>query len=716
MRTCILEETSSVVHVSTMPFNFKTICNICHQPVVMNGDSYAFVHVTESLNCPKYNVAHIIENKKSDLITENEEWMHKWKNCIDEADEEFVNFEAQSMSSAAFRSRYFNKLEYCMFNATRSLLYEYCDFMCKGKKVFFCEDHFHREYEGGRCFFHCSDGKIRETCCNSAVRIRLSDSQEISVRILKDVECSVIDRLESKWTHKFTNKTHEILHPVKVISMQGRDIMDRIHREQFYKFPVNPFTIYNAPPGAGKTTAMKKAVRSWGNKKTLIIVYNKANQESLMNEMKDCVFCTVKTLDALCMAATTNRFGGEDNTDDFDEDGSDKIFVKRHFPRWDPRDKIKHGGGKMSSSIVTHRLTHPRASCNICKTHKRLSMVNSKDAVDSEWNAALTAPPIYNVVKNITTFASRRYLCDRDCKLVNIFDKYDVVLVDEMQDLNSEQEMRLLRQASCPVVMVGDFDQTINDFRHTVNTSACDQREHCRLPSECKTLDLSLVVEWYSTFRLDALSVHWLEDMTGKRMQSMRPQDQSALISWSSVIKHPTDTLIICRKNESVVSEAIRHAQNGNSIRVINGIRVASLLKTAASDQNQKGGMSQLAEKLKKDNLFLQTLQMLHDSEISLNTLKSGNFLAVGTVHQLKGFEYNHVAIHRDVFDGAAKENQLISTLCDHTEKNSLFVALTRHKLSLTILYDIIPSISPCFHDVELQKNIFKIQPNTIFV
>jgi len=130
--------------------------------------------------------------------------------------------------------------------------------------------------------------------------------------------------------------------------------MDQIHRELFYKFPVKPITIYNAPPGAGKTTAMKKAVRSWGNKKTLIIVYNKANQEALMDEMKDCVFCTVKTLDALCMAATTNRFGGEDNTDDFDEDGSDKSFVKRHFPRWDPRDKIKHGGGKMSSSIVTH--------------------------------------------------------------------------------------------------------------------------------------------------------------------------------------------------------------------------------------------------------------------------------------------------------------------------------------------------------------------------
>ena len=699
-----------------MSSNMKTICNICHQPVIVDADSCTFVHVVASLNCPEQQVTRTVDNKISDSNAENTQWAHTWNNCTDETDKSFVNFETECMSSVAFQSKYFNSVEYCVFNATGSVLYEYCDFLCKGKQVFFCEDQLHEEYKGGRCFFQCSDGKIRETCCDSVVRIRIPESHDVSVRILRDSECSLIARLECKWTHGCTNKTLKILHPVKVMSTQGRDTMDQIHRELFYKFPVKPITIYNAPPGAGKTTAMKKAVRSWGNKKTLIIVYNKANQEALMDEMKDCVFCTVKTLDALCMAATTNRFGGEDNTDDFDEDGSDKSFVKRHFPRWDPRDKIKHGGGKMSSSIVTHRLTHPRAACTICKVHKRLSMVNSKDAVDSAWNASLIAPPIYNVVKNITTFASRRYLCDRDSKLVKIFDKYDVVLVDEMQDLNSEQEMRLIQQAPCPVVMVGDFNQTINDFRHTVNTNACDHKEHCVLPSECKTLDLSIVVEWYNTFRLDSLSVHWLEDMTGKRMQSARPPDHCALISWSSVIKHPKETLIICRKNESVVAEAIRYTQNASVIRVINGKRVALLLKTAASDQNQRGGMSQLAEKLKKDNLLSQTLQMLHDSDISLNTLKSGNFLAVGTVHQLKGFEYNHVAIHRDVFDGADKEKQSNSAFCDNTERNSLFVSLTRHKLSLTILYDIIPTMQPCFHDAEFASNIFKIQQNTIFV
>ena len=57
--------------------------------------------------------------------------------------------------------------------------------------------------------------------------------------------------------------------------------------------------------------------------------------------------------------------------------------------------------------------------------------------MDAARNMSLTTPPIHNVVKNITTFASHRDLCDRDLKLVKILKKHDVVLVDEMQDLNS---------------------------------------------------------------------------------------------------------------------------------------------------------------------------------------------------------------------------------------------------------------------------------------
>ena len=80
--------------------------------------------------------------------------------------------------------------------------------------------------------------------------------------------------------------------------------------------------VYNAPSGAGKTSTMKKAVRNLKNKKVLIIVYNKTNQEALMTEMKDCIYCTVKTLDALCMTAISSKMGTLIQNENFDEDAT----------------------------------------------------------------------------------------------------------------------------------------------------------------------------------------------------------------------------------------------------------------------------------------------------------------------------------------------------------------------------------------------------------
>jgi len=510
-----------------------------------------------------------------------------------------------------------------------------------------------------------------------------------------------------------------IRHAVQVMSQNGRDVVDRIHREKFTCFPVDKISIYNAPPGAGKTTAIKDAVKRWKYKKVLVVVYNKSNQQSLMEEMKENFNCSVKTLDALCMAATTKKFGGEAEDDDFDGDDNDRTFIKRHFPKWNIKDKIQYGGGMMSSKIVAHRLTHPKAPCTICKKHRRLSMVTSGDSDKHGWDASFTSFPLHTVIKNITTFASRRYICDRDRKLVNIFQKYDVVVVDEMQDLLSGQEMRLLLQAECPVVMVGDFNQTIHDFRHTVSPNTCDHKSRCDLPAEPMQVSASTVIEWYNTYRLDRLSVQWLEDMTGKRMQSARGPHEEGCIAWSPVLLRHEHTLIICRKNESVITEAIHRALSAK-VRVVGGSRISEMLQTAGKDPNKKSGLSQLALRLKGDQTFSDAVQMLADADISLKELSTGKFMALGTVHQLKGFEYDHVAIHADVFEAATKERQSPEKT-DCTERNCLFVALSRHRKSLTVLCDISCAQTPTevanrYSTSAAAPDIFKVHSSALFV
>ena len=87
--------------------------------------------------------------------------------------------------------------------------------------------------------------------------------------------------LMSTWHETDEDKTFKKVNPVKFIGTVGRDVIDNIHSNMFYKFAVTrkAMTIYNftTRPGAGK-----QAVRSWNKKKVLFIVYIKANQELFM--------------------------------------------------------------------------------------------------------------------------------------------------------------------------------------------------------------------------------------------------------------------------------------------------------------------------------------------------------------------------------------------------------------------------------------------------
>jgi len=229
----------------------------------------------------------------------------------------------------------------------------------------------------------------------------------------------------------------------------------------------------------------------------------------------------------------------------------------------------------------------------------------------------------------------------------------------------------------------------------------------------------STVIEWYHTYRLDLLSVQWLEDMTGKRMQSARGPHEEGCIALSPVLLRHEHTLIICRKNESVITEAIHRALSA-TVRVVGGARISEMLQTDGKDAHNKSALSQLALHLKGDQTFSGAVQMLADSDISLKELSTGKFMALGTVHQLKGFEYDHVAIHADVFEAATKERQSPEQT-DCTERNCLFVALSRHRKSLTVLCDISCAQTPTnvasrYSTSAAAPDIFKVHSSALFV
>ena len=249
------------------------------------------------------------------------------------------------------------------------------------------------------------------------------------------------------------------------------------------------------------------------------------------------------------------------------------------------------------------------------------------------------------------------------------------------QDLFSEQEVRLITQASCPIVFLGDMGQKINDFRHTVSDVNCDSKSKCKFPQEISNADKFPTVEWYTTYRLCPLTTCFIEDMTGARMASLRKD--VGTITWNTTISAP-DTLILCRTNEGVVRMALKYKQA--VIRVIAGGRIAAQLKAASLSGSYKG-MGGLAKKLQKDGQLGSMVKMLTDKEIDLKELSSSNVFAVCCVFQSKGHEQNHIAIGKCILDHAREETLSKST--DRTERNVLMVSLSRHLLSLTLLYDI---------------------------
>jgi len=482
--------------------------------------------------------------------------------------------------------------------------------------------------------------------------------------------------------------------------------------------------------GAGKSTALKQAIRLWKNKKVLVIVFNKSNQEALQIELKDRKFCTVHTLDAVIASVTKCRRDEEDdvmecdepnsssdseekvkeeseddseedksNEDtmlDFDANFSDTSFSKSCYKEWIYKEHMKYGGGSGSASLIQMRLTHPKARVFICKQHSRLSLRHDSDKANP-WNGCHSMFPLKQIIDSQSTFAARRFVCDRDKSLADLLAKYDIIFLDEAQDIFSGLEMRLLMQSSTPVVSVGDINQSINSFVHQIKDSYCDKRSPCIFPMETADKNMPQQIQWYSTYRLCALTVAFLEDFCGVNMVSKRTD--TSVIRWQNKITEP-NTLVMARSNHSVLKIAMEY--KNDNIRVMGGVRVASILKAASISAGQNS-MAKTASKLKQNGQLASMLKFLVAQDISINELKENPTFCVSTIHMLKGFETSNTAVHADVFEAAAKETQ--ANTVDRTDRSVLFVAASRHTRSLTILIDI-PEPAKSIENVKVQSTL----------
>jgi hypothetical protein len=574
-----------------------------------------------------------------------------------------------------------------IFDATEKELFTYEQF---AEGVRFCADGFRSTYctssdsHVGRrhVLFHCADGQLYESVCESAPLIEVSDGQRHHVRMLEPLSDEAADTLTqffgngwplNQWAGMPVAPHVRALHlPVRVISEQGRQQVDVWHRKLLLKFPdPSSRTLFCAPPGAGKTTALVEAVTKWAEtlgKHVLVITFNKANAAVLNGELQEAgVYrkhsVEARTLDSLCAAVCCKN-----NRDDLNHDFG---ICKAYFPK---RGRFfRYHEGKHASDIVKFRLRHPRATgWHTCSRHRGFTKEHGK----GRWNADVDSYPIKDIAEERATFNAKRYACDNDGRVLGAYvdDKYDVVAVDEMQDLIGAQELRLLFQTSRPVVLVGDPMQAVNAFR---DDPPCPD---CTLSQDDDAPMLPCPIEWYGTWRLDHFTVRFIEERFGKRMYSHRQLDDvddvdggSAEVHWRRELLHKDGTLVMCRSNRSVAQVAQEH----DGMRIINGDSTAQILHTASNDKSGLHPMTVWAQYLKESGELARTIALLKERSVTLCEFKNNaDMSAVSTVHQVKGFERDHCAVHEDLLCAADGDG----------ERAIRFVAFTRHKRSLVVM------------------------------
>ena len=93
-----------------------------------------------------------------------------------------------------------------------------------------------------------------------------------------------------------------------------------------------------------------------------------------------------------------------------------------------------------TNAIGTHGVDVTSSNVYIGPKVRRLAVKGG------DWDAGFATYPMQRIVQGCKTHAACRYVCDRRRSLRAKLDAYDIILVDEMQDLISAQEQHLLFQ------------------------------------------------------------------------------------------------------------------------------------------------------------------------------------------------------------------------------------------------------------------------------
>jgi hypothetical protein len=422
---------------------------------------------------------------------------------------------------------------------------------------------------------------------------------------------------------------------------------------------VNRRTWVKAPAGGGKTTFLLSIAKTHPSKQFLLVTFSKALQMDVKQRAwREKVHnITVRTFDSLTYAAT----GGGDIQSLYP-----RVIVGAFWPKLGNAWYRKKGGrdiGKVCAQAL--RCTGTFVPCEY----------HGQTSVDT-----YVLPKLWGEHPKLRSHAgNRRTLFEANRALVDENAPYDVIVVDEVQDLDN-QALTLLDRCKQPIVYVGDPMQKIYGFSSNFKCK-------CQFPdgSPPPYFPEEHTVSLYKTFRLNDDTVQYLNDLGLVQMVAHR-QDKPL---FPGIVLVPTSIhwafpgLCYMFRSNVEVCKFVQDPDTPVSVRVVGGKDIAHQVESFKFQKNEHNfhpfaNFVRSLAKIEREALASELRARHTDGAVCTD----GPIAC--TVHRAKGSECEYAVVERTMLRSLHTEKPSFSQNQEE-EIRIAYVAFTRHRSTLFV-------------------------------
>jgi hypothetical protein len=453
-----------------------------------------------------------------------------------------------------------------------------------------------------------------------------------------------IIRDEGLLYYRGITKELELVRNIYARCKKSMFILDGVYRSYIkrHKFEQNEVVAIKSVAGSGKTTTLLELAKIHENKKILYLAFNKAlitdiTTKISKQKIKNLVPCTFHSLVYNAYVSNKKR------EPDIMELRPQTIHNVIPWFKGKPFEVRKH-----YVDLYINFCRQP-----ICSTTKDFidkTIKKEKPLLDKLWNMT-----IYD---QFITFDSLIKLSQINKWLKTYVDKtYDIIMIDETQDLDIMMLRMLLDDTTIPKIFVGDPRQSIYQWRGCIDGFKY-------LPSN------SLIIEFYSTFRVGDPACEIIR----------KKFDDCWMISMSSNETKFSEVSVLEDKKYTYLFRTwkclLQNAQYTKNIWICNYEKQVEQMRKLHSiltfggkidDDQFPDDLPRFLKSLSKETLD----KLISDIDNNITSKQKANII-FHTIHSYKGLEDDNIRIACDIIDKDNKGNK------GNIDKNLYYVALTR--------------------------------------